>query len=150
MNDDLYTNLHQCNISSLEQISIIRTHIPLLRLFKFRQTKICARLIPIPILHQHTSGVNAASRRAQTRKTNADAIALSVKVRRIRSQESVRGDDSANVAEADLPRCSYSAAMVTTKIEVEPADYYRKGRVSAHGDEKQRRIFEMRPRMHCQ
>lgn len=58
-------------------------------------------------------------------------------------------DDSANIAEADLPCCSNRSTMVATEVEVEPADYYRKGGVSAHCDEKERSVFEMRPRVHC-
>ena len=47
-----------------------------------------------------------------------------------------RRDDSANIAEADLPRRPDRSTMVAAEVEIEPADYYRKGRVGAHGDEE--------------
>ena len=137
---------------NLEQIPIVRTHISFFRLFKLSQSEIRTGLIPVPVLHQHTGRVDTASCRAQTRETNADAITIMVVMRWqcIFGQESVRGDDSTNVAKADLPGSSDRSAMVTAEIEVEPADYHRKGRISAHRDEKQRSVFEMRPRMHSQ
>ena len=133
----------------LEQISIIRTHVPFLRLFKLRQPKIRTRLVPIPVLHQHAGSVDTASRRAQAGKANADAIARFV-TRGILGLESVRGDDAADIAEADLPRCSDRSAMVAAEVEIEPADDDRERRVRAHRDEEQRSVFEMRPRVHSQ
>ena len=135
-------------VPTLEQISIVRTQIPLLRLLKLRQTQIRPRLIPIPILDQHTSGIDAASRRAQTRKANADAISLVVKMRCILGQERVRGDDAANVAEANLPGRPNGPTMVPAEIEIEPANDHGEGGVRAHGDEEQRRVFEVGPRVH--
>ena len=64
--------------------------------------------------------------------------------------ESVRGDDAAGIAEANLPGCPDRSTMVTTEVEIEPADYHRKGRVSAHRDEEERCVFEVRPRVHSQ
>ena len=145
----IFRNTPHYNFPSLQQISIIRTHIPFLRFFKFGQPEIRARLVAIPVLHQHTSSISAASRRAQTREANADAIALFV-MRCVFGQESVRGDDSANVAEADLPSGAHCSTVVTAKVEIEPADNYRKGRVGAHCDKKQRCVLEMRPRVHGQ
>ena len=34
--------------------------------------------------------------------------------------------------------------MVAAQVEIEPADYYREGRVCAHGDEEKGAIFEVR------
>lgn len=137
---------------NLEQISIIRIHIPFLRLLKFRQPEVRARLVPIPILHQHASSINAASRGAQTRKANADAVPLMVimRGRGVLGQEGVRGDDAADVAEAHLPGRPDGPAVVAAEVEVEPADDDREGRVRAHGDEEQRRVLEVRPRVHGQ
>ena len=73
-----------------------------------------------------------------------------VRWRRIFRQESVRGDDAANVAEANLPGCPDRSAMVAAEVEVEPTDYHRKSRVSAHCDEEQRCVFELRSRVHGQ
>ena len=145
----VFRNTPHYNFPSLQQISIIRTHIPFLRLFKLGQPEIRTRLVAITVLHQHTGSVSAASRRAQTREANADAIALFV-MRCVFGQESVRGDDSAEVAEADLPSGSHCSTVVTAKVEIEPADYHRKGRVGAHCDKKQRCVFEMRPGVHGQ
>ena len=135
----------RCLVPKLEQISIIRTHIPLLRLLKLRQAQIRPRLIAVPILHQHTSSIHAASRRAQTRKANANAISIVIEMRCILGQERVRGDDAANVTEANLPGCSDGPTMVASKVEVEPADYHGEGGVRAHCDEEQGRVFEVRP-----
>ena len=135
-------------VPTLEQISIVRTQISLLRLLKLRQTQIRPRLVPIPILDQHTGGINAASRRAQTRKANADAISLVVKMRCILGQERVSGDDAANVAEANLPGRPDGTTMVPAQIEVEPANNDGEGGVRAHRDEEQRRVFEVGPRVH--
>ena len=71
-------------------------------------------------------------------------------MRRVLGQERVRGDDAADVAEADLPGRPDRAAMVAPEVEVEPADDHGEGRVGAHRDEEQRRVFEMRPRVHGQ
>lgn len=71
-------------------------------------------------------------------------------MRCIFGEESVRGDDSASVTEADLPCGSHRSTVVTAEVEVEPADYHWKGRVSAHRDKKQRCVFEMWPRVHGQ
>ena len=140
------------DLPHLEQIPIIRAHVPFLRLLKFRQPEVRARLVPIPILHQHTSSINTASRRAQTRKANADAVPRMVimRGRRVLGQKGVRGDDAANVAEANLPGRPDRSAMVAAEVEVEPADDDREGRVRAHGDEEQRRVFEVGPRVHGQ
>lgn len=137
---------------SLQQITIIRTHIPLLRLLKLGQPKIRTRLVPIPILRQHTDSVRAASRGTQARKANADAVAGFVVMRWacIFGEESVGGDDPAGIAEADLPGCSDGSTMVAAEVEIEPADRYRKCRVDAHRNEEQRCVFEMRPRVHSQ
>lgn len=137
------------DLLSLQQISIIQTHIPFLRLFKIRQPEIRTRLVPIPVLHQHTSSVSTASCCAQTCKANTDAIALFV-MRCVLGQERIRGDDSANVTEADLPCGAHCSTMVTAKVEIEPADRHWKGRVSAHRDEKERCVFQMRPCVHGQ
>ena len=126
----------RCVVRKLEQISIIRTHIPLLRLLKLRQAQIRPRLVPIPILHQQTSGINAARRRAQTGKANADAIPIVIKMRRILRQERVRGDDAANVAETNLPRRPDGPSMMAAEIEVEPANYDRESGVRAHCHEE--------------
>ena len=69
---------------------------------------------------------------------------------RILRQESVRGDNAANVAKAHLPRRPHGPTMVSAEIEIEPADNHRKRRVRAHGDEEQRRVLEVRPRVHGQ
>ena len=137
----------RCVIPKLEQISIIRTQIPLLRLLKLRQAQIRPRLIAIPILHNHTNGINAASRRAQTRKANANAIPIVVKMRCILGQERVRGDDAANVAEANLPGRPNGPTMMPAEIEIEPANYHGEGGVRAHCDEEQSRVLEVRPRV---
>lgn len=71
-------------------------------------------------------------------------------MRGVFGQESVRGDDAADVAEANLPGCPDRSTMVAAEVEIEPADDHRKGRVRAHGDEEQRSVFEMRPRVHGQ
>ena len=125
-----------CNLPDLEQVSIIRTHIPLLRLLKLRQAQIRTRLIPIPVLHQHTNSIHTTSSRTQTRKANANAIAVVVIMRLwcILGQESIRGDDPANIAKANLPRRPDCSAMVAAEVEIEPADYHRQGRVRAHRD----------------
>lgn len=70
--------------------------------------------------------------------------------RRVLGQKGVRGDDAANVAEANLPGRPDRSAMVAAEVEVEPADDNREGRVRAHGDEEQRRVFEVGPRVHGQ
>ena len=106
---------------TLQQITIIRTQIPLLRLLKLRQPQIRPRLIPIPILQQHTHRIDATRRRAQTRKADADGIPLLVPGR-VLGQERVRGDDAANVAETDLPCRPDGAAVVPSEVQVEPAD----------------------------
>ena len=142
---DTIFHSHQPNS---KQIPIIRTQIPLLRLLKLRQPQIRRRPVPIPILHQHASGINAARRRAQTRKPNADAIPPVVKMRCVFGQESVRGDDAADVAEADLPGCADGPAMVAAEVEIEPADYDWKGGVGAHGDEEEGGVFKVRARVH--
>ena len=105
----------------LQQITVIRTQIPLLRLLKLRQPQIRPRLIPIPILQQHAPRISAAGRGAQTREADADGIPLLV-AGRVLGQERVRGDDAANVAEADLPGRPDGAAVVAAEVEVEPAD----------------------------
>ena len=130
-----------------EQIPIIRAQIPLLRLLKLRQSKIRRRPVPTPILHHHTGRVNAARRRAQTRKANADAIPHVVKMRRVLGQKRVRGDDAADVAEADLPGRADGSAVVAAEVEVEPADDDRKGGVGAHCDEEEGGVFEVRTRV---
>ena len=71
-------------------------------------------------------------------------------MRRVRGQERVRGDDAADVAEANLPRRPDRSTMVPAEVEIEPADDDRKGRIGAHGDEEQRRVLEVRPRVHGQ
>ena len=131
---------------TLQQITVIRTQIPLLRLLKLRQPQIRPRLIPIPVLQQHARRINAAGRRAQTRETNADGIPLPV-AGRVLGQERVRGDDAANVAEADLPGRPDGAAVVAAEVEVEPADDDGQGGVGAHGDEEEGGVLEVRPRV---
>ena len=131
---------------TLQQITVIRTQIPLLRLFKLRQPEIRPRLIPIPVLQQHARRIGAAGRRAQTREADADGIPLLV-AGRVLGQERVRGDDAANVAEADLPGRPDGSAVVAAEVEVEPADDDGQGGVGAHGDEEEGGVFEVRPRV---
>ena len=131
---------------TLQQITVIRTQIPLLRLLKLRQPEIRPGLIPVPILQHHARGVSAAGRGAQTREADADVIPLLV-AGRVLGQERVRGDDAANVAEADLPGGADGAAVVAAEVEVEPADYDGEGGVGAHGDEEEGGVFEVRPRV---
>lgn len=141
------TDIRSSKHRRLEQISIIRTQIPLLRLLKLRQPQIRPRLVPIPILHQHANGINAARRGAQTRKANADAIPIVVKVRRVLGQERVRGDDAADVAEADLPGRPDGPTVVAAQVEVEPAHDDGEGGVRAHCDEEEGGVFEVRARV---
>lgn len=145
-------HLHRRTPPDLQQITIIRTHVPLLRLFKLGQPQICTRFIPVPILRHHTDGVRAARRGAQARKADADAVARPVVVRRacVFGEESVGGDDAACVAEADLPGRPDGSTVVAAEVEVEPADRDRERGVDARRDEEQRRVFEMRPRVHGQ
>ena len=131
---------------TLQQITVIRTQIPLLRLLKLRQPQIRPRLIPIPILQHHARRISAASRRAQTREADADGIPLLVPGR-ILGQEGVRGDDAANVAEADLPGRPDGAAVVPPEVQIEPADDDGQGGVGAHGDEEKGGVLEVRPRV---
>ena len=130
----------------LQQITVIRTQIPLLRLLKLRQPQIRPRLIPTPILQQHARRISAAGRGAQTREADADGIPLLVPGR-VLGQERVRGDNTANVAEADLPGRPDGAAVVAAEVEVEPADDDGQGGVGAHGDEEEGGVFEVRPRV---
>ena len=70
------------------------------------------------------------------------------KMRRVFGQESVGGDDAADVAEADLPGRADGPAMVAAEVEIEPADYDGEGGVGAHGDEEEGGVFEVRARVH--
>lgn len=147
--------LLDCNLyqqTKLEQIPILRAHVPFLRLLKLRQPEVRARPVPIPILHQHASGIHAAGRGAQARKANADAVARVVimRGRGVLGQKGVRGDDAADVAEAHLPGRSHGPAVVAAEVEVEPADDDGEGRVRAHRHEKERGVFEVGPRVHGQ
>ena len=131
---------------TLQQITVIRTQIPLLRLLKLRQPQIRPRLIPTPILQQHTHRINATRRRAQTRKANADSIPLLVPGR-VLGQKRIRGDNTANIAEPDLPGRPDGTAVVAAEVQVEPAHDDGQGGVGAHGDEEEGGVLEVRARV---
>lgn len=58
----------------LQQIPIIRTQIPHLRLFKLRQPQIPRRLFPRPVLPEHTRSIDQTARRTQANERNADTV----------------------------------------------------------------------------
>ena len=126
----------------LQQIPIIRTQIPQLRLLKLRHPQIRHRLIPRPILCQHRNRIQTTRRAAQTRETNTDRISP-FEMRRILRQKRICGDDAADVAEAHLPRRADGAAVVAAEVEVEPADGDGQGGVGAHGHEEEGAVLEV-------
>ena len=101
----------------------------------------------MPILHQHARRIDTARRGAQTRKANADAIPVVIEMRRVLGQKRIRGDDAADVAEADLPGGADGAAVVAAQVEVEPAHDDGEGGVGAHGDEEEGGVFEVGARV---
>lgn len=57
-----------------QQISIIGTHIPPLRLLILRQPQIPRRLVPLPVLPGNAHGIHETTRRRQTYEGDADTI----------------------------------------------------------------------------
>jgi len=104
-----------------QQITIVRTHISLLRLLKFRQAQIAWTPIPVSVLHPTGHEIGTTAYGAQAYEADAYAVPAFV-LRRVLCLEGVGGDDAADVAETDLPRGADGPAMVPTQIEVEPAD----------------------------
>ena len=68
-------------------------------------------------------------------------------MRCVLGQESVRGDDAADVPEANLPGRPDGSTMVAAEVEVEPADDDGQGGVCAHCHKEQGCVFEVRSRV---
>ena len=125
-----------------KQIPIIGAHIPFLRLLVFRQPQIRASTIPVPILHQNADRICDTARSTQACKRNTYTIPR-LESWRILGEKGIRGNDTTNIAEADLPSRSYGTAMVAAKVHVEPADDDWHSAVCTHGDEEERGILEL-------
>lgn len=131
-----------------EEITIIRTHVPLFRFLIFGQAQVPRAPIPHPVLHQNTHGIDDAARRTQTDKPKTDAVPRLEEFRLVLRQEGVCGDDTSDVAETDLPRRTHRAAVMPAEVHGEPADDDGHGRVDAHGDEEESGVFEVVVRVH--
>ena len=70
-----------------------------------------------------------------------------IKMRRILRQKRIRSNDTANIAEANLPRRPDGPPMMSAEIEIEPAYNDRERGVRAHCHEEERRVFEVRARV---
>lgn len=127
---------------SSQKITIIRTHVSLLRLLKFRQAQIPRAPIPVPVLYPTCHDIDTTAHRAQAHEADTYTVPASI-LRRVFFLEGVGGDDAADVAETDLPRGADGPAVVPTQVEVEPANNDGHGGVAAHRDEEQGCILEI-------
>ena len=129
-------------ISLLQEIPVVRTHVALLRLLKLRQTQIPWAPIPVPILHPTCREIDTAAQRTQANKSDTYAIP-GFETWRVSRLERVRGNDPADVAEADLPGGPDGSAVVSAQVQVEPTDNDWHGGVDAHRNEEEGSILEV-------
>jgi len=112
-----------------------------LRLFLLGQRS-RGRVIALAVLHAHRHGIETATQRAQQQKAETDRVALLV-VRLVRLQESIRGNDTSDVTEADLPGRTNGATMVPAEVHVEPTHDDGHCRVCTHRDEEERGVLHL-------
>lgn len=105
------------------------------------QPDIRDRLVPLSILRPARKAIDDTRNDAQNRESDADRVACHI-LWCIFLEESKDGDDTADVAETNLPCRSDRAAMVASEIHVEPADDNGHGGICAHGDEEESRCRE--------
>lgn len=82
----------------LQHVPVLRTLISQLRLLILRQSDIHSRVLPLSILTPACKAVNDTSNDAEDCEGYTDGIACDV-LGRVLLQESINGDDAANVSE---------------------------------------------------
>ena len=106
------------------------------------------RPVAVAVLDDHGSEIENTAKSTQAHKSDTYAVTRMV-VGRIFRQKGIRRNDASNVPKSNLPRCTHSAAMMATKVHVEPANDHWHGTIRAHGHEKKCRILQMMPVVDC-
>ena len=96
------------------------------------------------VLRPDSYEINDAADSTETNERDANAVPRFV------PREGVRGDDTADVSEPNLPRRADGATVMAAKVQVKPADDDWHGAVSAHGDQEQGRVLYVPMRVHGQ
>jgi len=128
-------------VRRLQQVPIIRPHIPQLRLLILRQPNIHRRLLPLPVLRPASVTINATRQDTNSRESETNRVP-SDELRRISRHKCKGSNNPAEVAKADLPRTAYTSSVVPSEVHVVPAHYDRHRRVCPHGHQEESAVLQ--------
>lgn len=131
----------------LQQIAIRGIQIPqrnLLLLGHGPKPALHAPPLPITVRLPARQCIQDTGGRRNAAKANARAVTEAiVRLAGLVLLKDKRGDDAAQVAEANLPGAADSAAMMAPQVHVEPAHDDGHGGVDAHDSEKERHVLHV-------
>lgn len=96
--------------------------------------------VTLAILQEKSTSVQTRTQKPQAHESQADRVSWMV-VRGVGRKKSIRGDDAAQIAKADLKGRPDGTTMVAAEVHVVPAENHRHGRVDADGEEEQEAVL---------